>query len=400
MVGDLRRWWSEHWRNVIFDGAPPLVLLALGVIDSLTGVFTEPIGEAPVFTSLIPGAVACLALLLRRYRPLLTIVIVLVALTVPPLILSASLTYWDEFMVWVLALYSCGRHASRPIAFAGLGLSAAAMAILTFEFAQLREAGGILFNSALLVAGFSIGMLARSWAGYRERIVRIAADRAVAEERAGRRERARIARELHDVIAHTITVIVMQAGGARLASATNPAIAAATLTQIEELGRASLAELRTLLPLLRDGNGDEPAATEPTLTKVVELCERMRGLGLPVRLRLEGDTGGVPSGMQLIAYRVVQEGLTNVVRHSGMIDTEVRIIRCNGPDRLSIDVENRIPVGASRQGNTIPGILGAGRGLAGLEERVRLVGGEFSVDTRHGSSFLLHVELPIRMGQT
>ena len=395
MFGGLRRWWNEHWRNVIFDGAPPLVLLALGVIDSLTGVFTEPIGKAPIVTSLIPGAIACLALLLRRYRPLLTLVVVLTVLVVPPLVLPTSITYWDEFMVWVVALYSCGRHASRPIAFIGLGVSAVAMSILPFEFTDLRDPGGILFFSALLAAGFSIGILARSWAGYRERIVRIAADRAVAEERASRRERARIARELHDVIAHTITVIVMQAGGARLASAANPAIAAATLTQIEELGRTSLAELRTLLPLLRDGEGDEPAATEPTLAKVAELCERMRGLGLPVRLLREGDTDDVPPGLQLTTYRIVQEGLTNVVRHSGMIDTEVRIIRRDRPDRLSIDVENRIPVGVSKPGNSSSSILGAGRGLTGLEERVLQVGGEFSVNAPDGERFLLHVELPI-----
>jgi signal transduction histidine kinase len=386
-----------HWRDVIFDGAPPLVLLTLGILDSVSGIFTEPVGDAPVTTSLIPGAIACLALLLRRYRPLLTLAIVLLALIVPPLIVATSLTYWDEFMVWVVALYSCGRHASRPIAFVGLGASAVVMAILLFEFAELRDPGGILFNSTLLFAGFAIGMLARSWAGYRERIIRAAAERAVAEERASRRERVRIARELHDVIAHTITVIVMQAGGARLASAADPAVAAATLAQIEELGRTSLAELRTLLPLLRDGEDDSTAVPEPTLAKVAELCERMRGLGLPVELRREGDIDDVPLDLQLTAYRVVQEGLTNVVRHSGMMDTGVRILRHDGLGRLSVEVENRMPVGVLHSGRSRSGILGAGRGLTGLEERVRLAGGKFSAGVTD-TSFLLRVDLPFGTG--
>jgi signal transduction histidine kinase len=394
MLSGPRSWWAGHWRDVIFDGAPPLVLLVLGLLDSVTGIFTEPIGDAPAVTSLIPGAVACLALVLRRYRPLLTLLIVLAAITIPSLLFPTSLTYWDEFMVWVVALYSCGRHAARPIAFTALGVSAVVMGVLPIEFPELRDIGGILFNSALLAAGFSIGMLARSWAGYRERIIRAAGERAVAEERASRRERIRIARELHDVIAHTVTVIVMQAGGARLASASDPAIATTALAQIEELGRSSLAELRTLLPLLREGEDDLPTAPVPGLGDLPELCERMRGLGLPVELRVDARTEGVPLDLQLTAYRVAQEGLTNVVRHAGMVDTEVRIERRDEPDLLSVEVENRIPVGAIVRERSSPGILGLGRGLKGLGERVRLAGGDFSAGAT-GTGFLLHADLPL-----
>jgi signal transduction histidine kinase len=393
MLGRLRRWWVRHWRNVIFDGAPPLVLLVLGVADSATGIFTEPIGEAPAITSLIPGAIACLALVLRRYRPLLTLVIVLAVLVIPTLILPTSLTYWDEFMVWVVALYSCGRHARRALAYLGLGISAVVMAVLPLEFPELRDIGGILFNSALLAAGFAIGMLARSWSGYRERIMREAAERAVAEERASRSERARIARELHDVIAHTITVIVMQAGGARLASASDASIAAATLAQIEDLGRASLAELRTLLPLLHEGDDEPDAVRRPALADLEELCERMRALGLPVTLRFDGVTHDLPLDLQFAAYRVVQEGLTNVVKHSGMAETDVRIARRTAPEVLSVEVENRVAADA-----VIRDLGGTGRGLRGIEERVRMAGGAFSAGPGDGSArrdFLLRVELPL-----
>jgi signal transduction histidine kinase len=381
-----RRW---NWQDVLFDVAPPVVLLALGLVDAFTGALTTPIGTAPTVTAVIPGAIACLALLIRRYRPLLSLVIVLLAGVIPPLILPTSLTYWDEFIVWVVALYSCARHLRRSRAFIGLGMSALGMVVLPLEFAELRDLGSMFFNSFLLVVAFSIGLLARSWAEYRDRTIRSAAERAVAEERASHAERARIARELHDVIAHTITVIVMQAGGARLASASDPAIASSTLAQIEELGRASLAELRTLLPLLRDGDEDAPTAPQPTLADVDALCERMRGLGLPITLRVDGDIRGVPLGLQLTGYRSVQEGLTNVIRHSGTVDTTVSI-HCSDPAALlTIEVASRPPVDAPR-------LAGAGRGLAGLEERVGLAGGKFRAGLRPGGDFLLRVELPLK----
>lgn len=392
MLGGRRRWWREHWQDVIFDGVPPLVLLSLGVIDAVTGSLAVPIGDAPVTTALIPGAIACLALLFRRYRPLLTLGIVLLAAVVPPLLMPTTLTYWDEFVVWMVALYSCARHRGRAQAIIALAASAVGMAILPFEFPELRDAGDLLFNSFLLVAAFAIGILARSWAVSRERVLRSALERAVAEDRASRRERARIARELHDVIAHTITVIVMQAGGARLASASDPGIAVSTLAQIEELGRSSLAELRSLLPLLDDGD-DEPApASQPTLEDVEQLCERMRALGLAVALELDLDSGfrDVPLSLQLTGYRVVQEGLTNVIRHSGMVETAVRISRRRAPAVLTIDVRNRMSTSVPRLGRS----LGGGRGLHGLEDRVRLAGGEFEAGVA-GDGFLLHVELPI-----
>jgi signal transduction histidine kinase len=395
MLGGRRRWWREHWLDVIFDGAPPLLLLSLGLIDALTGSLAVPIGDAPVASALLPGAIACLALLLRRYRPLLTLGIVLLAALMPPLLVPTTLTYWDEFVVWMVALYSCARHRGPVPAFAALAASAVGMVVLPFEFAELRDAGDLLFNSMLLAAAFGIGLLARSWAASRERVMRAALDRALAEERASRSERARIARELHDVIAHTITVIVMQAGGARLASRTDSSIAISTLARIEELGRTSLAELRSLLPLLREDDDELPARPQPNLEDVQGLCEQMRQLGLPVTLRMDGDLGAVPLGLQLTGYRVVQEGLTNVIKHSGLVDTVVRVGRSGSPERLIVDIGNDIPADAHHTGGSAGGITGAGRGLLGLQERVGLAGGRFTAGRVDRERFRLHVELPI-----
>lgn len=386
---------------MLFDVAPPVVLLALGLADAFTGVLSSPLGTAPVITAVIPGAIACLALLIRRYRPLLVLAIVLLAVLLPPLILPTSITYWDEFVVLMVALYSCARHLRRSRAFIAVGVSVLGMVALSFEFPELRDLGSVFFNSLLLVVAFAVGLLARSWTEYRDRAIRSAAERAVAEERASHAERARIARELHDVIAHTITVIVMQAGGARLASASDPAIAASTLAQIEELGRESLTELRSLLPLLSDGD-NAPTSPQPTLTDIEALCERMRGLGLPIELRVDGDIRSVPLGLQLTAYRAVQEGLTNSIKHSGTVDTIVRIhctessesSESSGAPRasglLTVEVRTDAPVHAPRLSGA-----GAGRGLAGLEERVRMAGGTFRAGLQPEGDFLLHLELPL-----
>ncbi len=391
MPGWPQRWWTGRRLELLYVGAPPLVLLAIGLTDTWTGVFSDPIGTAPATSAVLPGTVACLALLLRRSRPLITLAIVLAAILVPPVLLPVSVTYWDEFMAWVVALYSCGRHAEAPAAWAGLGASMLALGALVTEFPVLLDLGGVLFNGALLGAAFATGLLARGRARSRARLVQEAAERAVAEERAGRRERQRIARELHDVVSHTITVIVLQAGGARFASGADPGAAVRALAQIEELGRSSLAELRSLLPLLHDDSGEMPVLPQPGLAEVEELCERMRRLGLPVQLTLDRVDDDVPTSVQLTAYRTVQEGLTNVVRHAGMVDTKVRVGRSGSPASLVVDLLNR---DGTRVGPPGAAVRGSGHGLAGLERRVLLAGGTFRA-APGPDGFVLHVELPL-----
>ncbi|MEO6827053.1 MAG: histidine kinase [Microbacteriaceae bacterium] len=387
MRGQRGQWWSGHWPTVLYDVAPPAFLLTLGLVDVYTGALTTPIGTAPPTTSIIPGTLACAALVIRRRLPLVTLTIVLVVIAVPPLILPTSLNYWNELVVWLVALYSCARHLRRSVALAGLALSGLGLLLLALEFAEIRDPGELVYNSVLLVVAFAIGLLARSWSEYRDRVGRASAERAVAEERASRAERDRIARELHDVLAHTITVIVLQAGGARLASVSEPAIAIAALERIEQLGRASLSELRTLLPLLQEGEGDAATSPQPTLAGVAGLCERMRGLGFPVTLDEAGDTEDLPLGVQLTGYRIVQEGLTNVVKHSGRAGATVSICRAEETMLLTIEVASRLQA-------VRPSVPGAGRGLNGLRARVELSGGTMTAGAQSDGRFLLHAELP------
>lgn len=381
------------WRAAAIDVGPAVTLAVVGVLDIATGL-SQPTGTAAPVTALAPTLIVCGALLLRRRVPLLALAIALSAIVVPIWVAPVALSYWGEFVPWLLALYSCSRHESRIArAMIALALSAAVLAAISVRFPEMGDVGDVLYNGAFLAAAWALGLFGRSWAVSRDKALRAELERSQVEAQARQRERARIARELHDIIAHTITVIVMQAGGARLASASDPAIATSTLAQIEELGRSSLAELRSLLPLLREGEDEPSTVPQPTLDDVAELCDRMRGLGLPVDLRLDDGLGEVPLGLQLTGYRVVQEGLTNVIKHAGMVETAVRVSRDSTPAALTIDVRTRIPADGPRAAAP-----GAGRGLLGLRERVRIAGGTFSAGPSDDDGYTLHVELPIGVG--
>ena len=386
MTAGSRHW---NWRDALIDVGPAVGLLVVGMLDIATGL-SAPTGSAPPMTAIVPVIVVCAALLFRRRWPLAVFVVVVLTIAVPAWLASVSLTYWGEFVPWLLASYSVARHEQRlwrPLV--ALGASALTLAAISLRFPEMADPGDVLYNGAFLAAAWCLGLFARSWAAYRDNTLRHEIERVQAEERAGVRERARIARELHDVIAHTITVVVMQAGGARLALARDPSAAEAALAQIETLGRDSLAELRTLLAVLRSPDDEHGGtAPQPTLTDLSELCERMRRLGLPVTLRTEGALDAVPLGVQLTAYRAVQEGLTNVLKHSGTVDTDVTVDRTASGGELVVQV-------SSAPGTQQVRLPGAGRGLTGLRERVEVVGGTVSTATRPDGGFLLRIGLPV-----
>jgi signal transduction histidine kinase len=385
MIATVRR---VDWRDVAMDAGPSALLLVVGLLDIATGL-SQPTGSASPTTAVIPTVIVCCALAFRRRRPLATLVVIIAAIAIPPWIVPVALTYWGEFIPWLVAVYSCARHERLLLrALVALALAAATLASIGIRFPEMGDVGDVLYNAAFLAAAWTLGLFARSWAVYRDDALRAEVERAQAEERASVQERARIARELHDVIAHTITVIVVQAGGGRLAAARSPDAAVAALGQIEELGRDSLRELRALLTVLH-GEEDDGGAPQPTLGGLGDLCDRMRRLGLPVSLAMPDRTDSLPLGLQLTAYRVVQEGLTNVLKHSGAVDTEVRLGFSGPLDELLVTV-------VSAAGADVAAPPGAGRGLAGLRERVELMGGDLTSREGADGSFTLSARLPLR----
>ncbi len=229
-------------------------------------------------------------------------------------------------------------------------------------------------------------LLVRRTIGDRERRALIAErERDVAAREAVVEERARIARELHDVIAHHVSMIVLQAGAERRVLDDGNASTHEVLQTIEQTGRSALTEMRRLLGMLRS-DANEPLRPQPGLNDVPTLVGQLREAGLPVELRIDGERRGLPVGIELSAYRIVQEALTNALKHAG--DAHATVHVHYDADALELEI---IDDGAGR------GALatGGGHGLVGMRERVALYGGRFDASRNPGGGFVVSVKLPI-----
>jgi signal transduction histidine kinase len=198
--------------------------------------------------------------------------------------------------------------------------------------------------------------------------------------RAAAEEQARIARELHDVLAHNVSVMVVQAAAADDVFESQPDRAREALRAIERTGRAALTELRRLLGAVRTTE----LAPQPGLAGLDVLVEGVRAAGLSVTLQVEGELDDLPAGLDLSAYRIVQEALTNTMKHAGASVAEVRVRRT--PDGVELEV---VDDGAGPVGN------GHGRGLIGMRERASLVGGEVEAGPQPGGGFRVKATLPL-----
>ena len=309
-----------------------------------------------------------------------------------PWIRSAGQLSFEAFIVVLVAAYSVGAHADVRRGLVALGgmLLVVAAADVADTIAGYHNA----FDNAALYP-----MVAVAWAtgnafrqhGARERALeaRAAALEREREEkvsRAAAEERARIARELHDVVAHSVSVMVLQVGGARGILDTEPATARETLRSAEQTGRQALAEMRRMLGILRTPDDGSGLAPQPSLGHLDMLVDRARAAGLEVELRIEGHPQALAPGVDLAAYRIVQEALTNAVKHAGPAHAEVTLRYAH--DQLEIEVcdDGRGPA---------PEGTDPGHGLVGMRERVALYGGALTAGRRNGGGFVVRARMPL-----
>ncbi len=237
----------------------------------------------------------------------------------------------------------------------------------------------VLFGLAWL-AGFALRERADEVAAAEERAAQ-ASRLAVAEER------TRIARELHDIVAHAVSVMVLQTGAVRHRLPEGGD--AEALRDVEATGRTALAEMRHLLGAMRRDDEDAELTPQPGLDSLDSLLEAFSRAGLPVRLEVDGEAARLPRGLDLSAYRIIQEGLTNALKHAHASRADVRV--GYGPDELTIDVRD--------DGDGAAESDGLGHGLVGVRERVRLYGGEMSAGAVSGGGFALITRLPLGGGR-
>jgi signal transduction histidine kinase len=303
----------------------------------------------------------------------------------------------------VVGLYSVAAWGSRRAALAS-GAVAAVMVVVTLSLPRTdADVVDAAFVSLALAGAWLLGDRARVQralaAELQERAARLERERAEEAGRAVASERARIARELHDVVAHHVSMMVVQAEAGPVAVEHDPARAAGAFEAIGATGRQALVEMRRLLGMLRGDEEQAPSlAPQPGLAEVPSLVEQVGRAGLRVELVLEGARVALPAGVDLSAYRIVQEALTNAVRHSGA--GRARVLVRYGEHELQLRIENGLESASGRQSRDSDRQTGrsgrSGRGLLGMKERVNLFGGELHAGPGPDGGFTVDARLPIR----
>jgi signal transduction histidine kinase len=379
----VRRWSPPV---VVVDGA---LALALTVLDFGSAVDRHGSLRHPAGVILPVVLAQTLPLALRRVGPLAVLAITLASAVVFNLVYADSPTLPVGVVV---ALYTVAAHCDRRAAVRAGAATAVSLPVAVLVATPAESTGSALPPLILTAAAWMLGDNLRTRRAYLSELEvkaeRLERERVEEARRAVARERARIARELHDVISHNVSVMVVQAAAGGDVFDSRPDRARAALASIEAAGREAIGELRRLLGVIRvdeDGTALEP---QPGLERLDGLLEQVRAAGLRVELTVEGGRVPLPAGVDLAAYRIVQEALTNTLKHADASQAVV-FVRY-GASELAVDVldDGRGPAAAN-------GVDPGGRGLVGIRERVALYGGHVSAGPRAAGGFAVSARFPV-----
>ena len=364
-------------------------LIAVAAWGSPRLIGSEAIAGPSWLLALLPVLLG-IPLVLRRRAPLLMWLAIWAGIALLCLLAGNTVRGLAFTFALFAAAYSLGAHASFRRAVAGLVLTAPVVAVishrgelaLTYSQGERGGQAAVALAFLQLLAFWLAGVLIQA----RRRAATLAARSAASQrqaEQAAAAERARIARELHDIVAHHLSVVVLQAAGARASG--KPAGPA--LEKIEHSARQALEETSRLLNVLRDPGEDAGLAPQPGTGDLDALAAAVRAAGVPVNLIIDGDLAAIPAAMDVSVYRIVQEALTNLLKHAGPARAEVTI-GCE-QDAVTIEVTDN---GTGKPGNGSPA---GGHGLAGMRERAAVYGGELAAGPRPGSGYAVRAWLPL-----
>ena len=297
-------------------------------------------------------------------------------------------TVWHDLtagawtVAWFCALYGLAVWASPRRFAAGTAFVVATdLGLVPFP----GQSDGLSVAIPFAAGTLAVMLIIRRIVRHRDRRADLAErERDVAAREAVVEERARIARELHDAIAHNVSMMVVQAGAERRVLGTPSSATKEVLETIEQIGRGALTEMRRLVGMLRADSPDM-LAPQPRLADLPTLMMQVRDAGLPVDFHVDGESRQLPVGIELSAYRIVQEALTNALKHAGQAQAAVHVRY--GPDSLELEITDD-------GGGTLAQVPG-GQGLVGMRERVSLYGGKFDAGARPGGGFAVRVLLPL-----
>ncbi|WP_232233957.1 sensor histidine kinase [Micromonospora chokoriensis] len=381
----MRRGGQWRWPGVAADATLALVLLGFGLLATGLAGDNQP-GSTPVdAASRVLIVLAALALLVRRRAPIVTLAVVTVATST---YLVLGYPYGPILLTFLIAVYTVAvRLPVAPAARAAAGAFVLLLAHVFFARGPAPGWTGVLPASAWVVVPFAVGMVVRvnREAAARDRVEQ-ARSRAEEARRQADEERLRVAQEVHDVVGHGLAAISMQAEIALHLLPKRPEQAEVALTAISRTSREALDELRVTLGAVRRGAEREPV---PGLARLPALRDRLAGAGLAVEVRVVGAHRELPAAVDLAAYRVVQEALTNVLRHAGVASAEVTVDY--RADEVTVEVTDR----GTGAGAALADDQG-GHGLAGMRERVAALGGRLTTGPRPGGGFRVYAALPVK----
>ncbi|MFL5824993.1 MAG: sensor histidine kinase [Thermoleophilaceae bacterium] len=382
----------------------------LTLLDAAAVVFITVAWESQVFssgqgpgthvagprwlTAPLPLLIA-LPLLWRRRAPLLGCSLVLAGISLQAVVSGDSPEGLGLILLWLLVPFSVAAYGRRRQGLVGLGLTLTAFGLYAAENADITSgrADDLWAGAFFLIVAVGSWLVGAVVRGRRER-ASLQAHASLVEREARLavdEERSRIARELHDIVSHNLSVVVVQAAGARAQAAPDTGDAS-TLEKIERSGREALVEMRRLLGVLRRDGDDHESSLSPSpgVDQLPGLAQRLRGAGLDVTLELETDGSALSPAVDLSAYRIVQEALTNTLKHAG---PQAGVLVKVGHDADAVTVEV-LDDGAGHQPRE-PSAADGGHGLIGMRERAALFGGEVHAGPRPGGGFTVRARLPL-----
>jgi len=398
-----RAWgWIGRLELHTFDRLLVGFLLGIGLINAIFDLrFGErelrfPLGAPsslaiPFLVGLALLLVQVFPLLWRRSHPSLVLLLVAAAFAARVLLgFNPGIAGFGLFVaMYSVAVYDVGVRRLLFLLVAGGGFIAGFVA---FAVTGNPRSFAITVPSLIFVAAWLIGDYLRTRRAYvsqlEERAARLERERDQDRRLAADEERTRIARELHDVVAHDVSVIAIQAGAARAVQSTKPEAAAQALGLIETTARETLVELNRLLGVLRSGNGATPdRSPQPGIGQLASLVEGLRAAGLVVDARVDGEPRPLPSAVDLSAYRIVQEATTNVLKHARARRVDIRVHYSETV--LGLDIRD------DGAGDGSDPTSSSGHGLIGMRERVALFGGELKAGRDPAGGFSVHARLPL-----
>jgi signal transduction histidine kinase len=381
-VGSIAR---EYWFELLIAA-----MAIAGMLELVVGRNSPGAPSMPLWFSVPAVAILVLPLFARRRFPF--------AAPAAYWVLAAALTFLDGLLipfigslgvVGLATAFLLGNLRDGRKARIGLVITVASIVTVVYNIPGPQTASVLIFVPLRFVAGWIAGYALRERSqqaeAAEERAARAEREREAAARVAVAEERSRIARELHDIVAHAVSVMVLQVGAVRHKLPEAPAEDRDALRNVERAGRTALAEMRRLLAAMRR-DGEEPEfSPQPGLDGLDSLLNEVGRAGLPVELHVDGDPFPLPRGIDLSAYRIVQEGLTNALKHEHASDADVTVRY--RPDELKIEVRDNGRGGATGDG--------LGHGLVGIRERVKIYGGEMSAAAMPEGGFVLSTRLPI-----